>query len=500
MSKDTRPSDAGTLAETTTQRTPTIPRASTWAVWTLFLCSVGVLVLTALRGYEWGHPDLVVIDGLTAVMWVVVTFFSGIVHSYSRRYMTGDSGVDRFFGQILAFTVVVMTLTAADHVALFATMWLAMGLLMASLIGHDRDWKQARAAGVLAVKYFLASSALLSTGLVALVWATGATSVSGIVADIDGISTTVVIVAVAAIFLAAIVQSALFPFHGWLLSSMTAPTPASALMHAGFVNAGGILLTRFAPLVGEYLYVMSVVVLVGAFSALLGQAMLLVQTDVKRELGSSTIAQMGFMIMQCGLGFFGAAIAHLILHGCYKAYLFLSSGAPVEHTVPTDKDRTHLGFSGVAVSLLTAVGGGVIFMLLTGKLSGLSVTLNSGIVLTLVVVLTTLTAARDILHRTTLPSSIRLVSVPLVVLTAISAYAVTFNAVSTMLAADVPMTYAPTELTVVHYLVVAGFVGAYLATELGWHRSSERLYVALLNVSQPAPSTVLTSKEDYDDA
>ncbi|EMA31718.1 proton-conducting transporter transmembrane domain-containing protein [Halobiforma nitratireducens] len=499
MPKDTRQPDTGSLAETTTRPNPAIPRASTWTVWTLFVCSVAVLALTALRGLEWGLPGLAVVDGLTAVMWVVVTFFSGIVHSYSRRYMAGDSGVVRFFVQILAFTLVVMALTAADHIALFATMWLAMGLLMASLIGHDRDWAQARAAGALAAKYFLASTALLSIGLAALVSATGTMSISGVLAAVDGVSTTVAVAAVAAILLAAMVQSALFPFHGWLLSSMTAPTPASALMHAGFVNAGGILLTRFAPVVGQHLFVMSVVVLVGAFSALLGQATLLVQPNVKRELGSSTIAQMGFMIMQCGLGFFAAAIAHLILHGCYKAYLFLSAGAAVEHTAPKDAGTTHLGFSGVVVSLFTAIGGGAIFMLLTGKLSGLSVTLDSGIVLTLVVVLTTLTAARDILHRTTLPSSVRLVSVPLVVLTAITAYAVTFNAVSRMLA-DVPMTYAPTELTVAHYLVVAGFVGAYLATELGWHRSSDRLYVALLNVSQPAASTVLTSKEDYDDA
>ncbi|WP_154660597.1 proton-conducting transporter transmembrane domain-containing protein [Halopiger goleimassiliensis] len=494
------PSHEGeSFAEPPNQLTPTLPRAATWTVWTLFLCSVGVLALTALRGYEWGVPGVVVLDGLTAVMWVVVTFFSGIVHSYSRRYMAGDSGIDRFFASIFAFTLAVMTLTAADHVVLFAAAWLVMGLVMASLIGHDREWAQARAAGALAAKYFLTSTALLAGGLAVLAWTTGTTSLSEILTNLETAPTTAVIAAVGAIFLAAIVQSALFPFHGWLLSSMTAPTPASALMHAGFVNAGGVLLTRFAPALTEHLALMSLAVLVGAFSALLGQATLLVQSNVKRELGSSTIAQMGFMILQCGLGFFAAAIAHLILHGCYKAYLFLSAGAAVEHTVPKAADRTHLGFSGVAVSLLTAVAGGALFMVLTGKLSGLTVTLDSGVVLALVVVLTTLTAARDILQRSTLPASLRLVSVPVVVLVAIGAYAATFNAVSTMLA-DVPMTYAPTELTVVHYLVVAAFVGAYIVTELGWHRSSERLYVALLNVSQPSPPTVLTDTEDYHDA
>ncbi|WP_049898922.1 proton-conducting transporter membrane subunit [Natrinema sp. J7-1] len=495
--------DTATIDDDVAQRpepTPprsAVPRASTWTVWTLFLASLGVLALTVRGGAGWELSPLLRIDGLTVVMWIVVTFFSGIVHSYSRRYMAGDGDIDRFFARVLGFTVAVMTMTAANHVALFVAAWLAMGLLMASLIGHVRDWSQARAAGRIARRYFLASSALLGGSVAVLVWATGATTLTGVLGGLEGVPRTVGLVAAAGVVLAAIIQSALVPFHGWLLSSMTAPTPASALMHAGFVNAGGILLTRFAPLVGDRLVVMSVIALVGAGSALLGQAMILVQTDVKRKLGCSTIAQMGFMILQCGLGFFAAAIAHLILHGFYKAYLFLSSGAGVERVASKDTGDAELGFPGIVVSLVTAVGGGALFGVLTGKAT--SLTLNSGTVLTLIVVLTTLTAARDILRRSTLPTSVRFVSVPLVVLPAIGGYAVLFNAVSSMLS-GVPMTHVSTEMTPVHYLVVALFAGAYLVAELGWYRSSERLYVALLNVSQPAPTTVLTAKEEYNDA
>ncbi|QSX00872.1 proton-conducting transporter membrane subunit [Haloterrigena alkaliphila] len=496
MTDETVPPDDVAQRPEPTPPTSIVPRASTWTVWTLFLFSVGVLVLAASRGTEWEFAGALRVDGLTTVLWVVVTFFSGIVHSYSRRYMAGDRHIDRFYARVLGFTLVVMTLTAANHVALFAAAWLAMGLLMAALIGHVREWEQARAAAAVARRYFVASSALLAVSLALLAWSTGATTITGIFAGLEGVSRTVGLAAAGGIFLAAIIQSALFPFHGWLLSSMTAPTPASALMHAGFVNAGGVLLTRFAPVIAEEIAVMSVLVVVGAVSALLGQAMILVQTDVKRKLGSSTLAQMGFMILQCGLGFFAAAIAHLILHGFYKAYLFLSSGAAVEQAVPKDGTRTQLGGSGIAVSLVTAVGGGVLFGVLTGKATSLE--LNSGAVLTLVVVLTTLTAARDILRRSTLPTTVRFVSAPLIVLTAIGGYAVAFNAVSRMLA-GVPMTYVSTEMTVAHYLVVALFVGAYLAAELGWYRSSERLYVSLLNLSQPDPTTVLTDKEEYND-
>ncbi|MDS0475941.1 proton-conducting transporter membrane subunit [Natrinema sp. 1APR25-10V2] len=498
MSGETAPTDDDGVAQLSEPTTSTslVPRASTWAVWALFLCSIGVLVLAARRGAVFEVAGYLRVDGLTTVLWTVVTFFSGIVHSYSRRYMAGDRYLDRFYYRVFAFTLAVATLAAADHVALFAAAWLAMGLLMASLIGHVRDWEQARAAGALARRYFLASSAVLAASLAVLVWATGATSISGIFDGLESVSRTTGLVAAGGLVLAAIIQSALLPFHGWLLSSMTAPTPASALMHAGFVNAGGVLLTRFAPVVGDHLAVMSAIVVLGAISALLGQAMILVQSNVKRELGCSTMAQMGFMILQCGLGFFAAAIAHLILHGFYKAYLFLSSGAGVEQTVPKTADRTPLGFPGIAVSLVTAVGGGVLFGVLTGKVTSLEP--NSGTVLTLVVVLTTLTAARDILRRSTLPTALRYVSVPLVVLTAIGGYAVAFNAVSTMLS-GVPMTYVSTEMTAAHYLVVGLFAVAYLAVELGWLRSSERLYVALLNLSKPDPTTLLTDTEDYHD-
>ena len=494
MAGHTQPNDVGGIAETVSQSRSPIPRAATWAVWGLFLLALGVLSLSVAGGSEWRVPGLFVVDGLTTVMWVVVAFFSGIVHSYSRRYMAGDGNVERFYALTFAFTLVVMGTTAADHVALFAAGWLGMGLIMASLVGHVRGWEQARAAGRLARRYFLASSALLAVGLAALAWATGANTISGIADAAGGLPQWVGLLAMACLLLAAMIQSALFPFQNWLLSSMTAPTPASALMHAGFVNAGGILLTRFAPVFAGEAAVMSVVVVVGAASALLGQAMLLVQTDVKRKLGSSTVAQMGFMILQCGLGFFAAAITHLVLHGFYKAYLFLSSGANVEQTATKDEshDATVLN---VLVGLLTAVTGGLLFAVLTGK----GTALDSGVVLAAVVVLTTLHATRDILRRSTLPAWLRLVSTPLVVLTAIGTYGVTFNAVSELLA-GVPMTNTATELTVVHGAVVAAFAGLYLVTELGLHRTSKRLYVALLNVSQPDPTTVLTTKEEYNDA
>ncbi|MGZ0746090.1 proton-conducting transporter transmembrane domain-containing protein [Haloparvum sp. AD34] len=494
MAGQTQRTDRVQLPETPPTSTP-VPRWATRAVWALFLLSLTLLATVGFGGAEWRLPGYVAVDGLTVVSWAIVTFVSGIVHSYSRRYMAGDSHLDRFFATIFGFTLVVMTVTAADHVVLFAASWLGMGLAMASLIGHDRDWNQARAAAGLARRYFLASGGLLAGSLALLAWSTGSTSITGILAQAGTLPPAVFGLAVGGIVLAAVVQSALFPFQGWLLSSMTAPTPASALMHAGFVNAGGILLTRFAPLVAADSTVMHLLVVVGAASALLGQALLLVQTDVKRKLGASTVAQMGFMILQCGLGFFAAAITHLILHGFYKAYLFLSSGATVTQTAPTEKSRDELGLGGVVVSLATALGGGALFVAITGK----GAKLDAGLFLALVVVLTTLHAARDVLGQSKLSARGKLASLPLVVVVPIGVYGVLFNTISGLLS-TVPTSSAPTELSVVHVALGGVFVAAYVAVELGWHRSSKRLYVTLLNRSQPAPETVLTSTEDYNES
>ena len=471
---------------------PLVPVALTWIVWTLFAASVAALVARTRFGGPWEVPGLVSVDGLTLLMWVVVTFFGGIVHSYSRRYMAGSTHETRFFLAAFGFTALVAALVAADHVLLFGLLWVAMGLTMAELIGTVTGWEQARAAASVARRYFLASSALLGVALGALYWATGATTITGIAASADALGGPAWLVAVCALVLAAMIQSALVPFHGWLLSSMTAPTPASALMHAGFVNAGGVLLVRFAPVVTVDATLMLAVVAVGAASALLGKLLKSVQPNVKGELGCSTVGQMGFMIMQAGLGFFGAAITHLILHGFYKAYQFLSAGSQVEHGSPTKGPSPAPGAVDAVAMLATGLAGGALFALLTGK--GLGA--DSGLLLVLFVVITTLHAARSAVQHTSVPTAVRYGAVPLVFLPAIAVYALVYDAISGILS-GLPVVAAPTELTALHGAVAAVFVAVYVVTEFGLHRQSGRLYVLLLNAGQPASRTVLTDTEDY---
>ncbi len=129
--------------------------------------------------------------------------------------------------------------------------------------------------------------------------------------------------------LAALLKTATLPLHGWLTEVMEAPTPVSALLHAGIINAGGVLLLRFADPVQASPGAMAALVMVGGLTALFGAVVMLTQSAVKTALAWSTVAQMGFMILQCGLGLWALALLHIVAHSLYKAHAFLSSGGAV---------------------------------------------------------------------------------------------------------------------------------------------------------------------------
>tara|TARA_Y100001958_G_C21240981_1_gene568700 strand:+ start:1016 stop:2143 length:1128 start_codon:yes stop_codon:yes gene_type:complete len=128
----------------------------------------------------------------------------------------------------------------------------------------------------------------------------------------------------------AMTKSAQFPFHYWLPRTMETPTPVSAIMHAGIINAGGYLVIRMSPILATTPVALSVLALVGGFTAFFGTLVMFAQTNVKKSLAYSTIAQMGFMMLQCGLGAFSIATVHIVGHAFYKAYAFLSSGTATD--------------------------------------------------------------------------------------------------------------------------------------------------------------------------
>jgi NAD(P)H-quinone oxidoreductase subunit 5 len=158
---------------------------------------------------------------------------------------------------------------------------------------------------------------------------------------------------------AALLKSAQFPLHGWLLEVMETPTPVSALLHAGIINAGGFLILRFSDIISLSTPALETMAIVGGFTALFGSAVMLTQTSIKVSLAYSTIGQMGFMMLQCGLGAFSAALLHLIGHSLYKAHAFLTSGSVVELAraswIPGPVAHPHPARLAIAITMLLAI-------------------------------------------------------------------------------------------------------------------------------------------------
>jgi len=270
------------------------------------------------------------IGNAAALSVVVLTLFvAATATSFAVRYMRADRRQLAFYASVGALVASVIGFVLAPGLIGFAIAWLASGQLLASLIGHDRNWTEARAAARRARFSFAIGDLALIGGFAILAGWAKSTAIADIATAAPTMPIWAASLAALLLLIAAAARCALPPFSGWLLSSMTAPTPVSALMHAGLVNAGGVLLIRFAPVIEAAPAARIVGIAVGLVAALYGIAIMAVRPDVKRALAGSTVSQMGFMVMSCALGAYGAALWHLIAHGLFKAWLFLGSGSAI---------------------------------------------------------------------------------------------------------------------------------------------------------------------------
>jgi len=282
------------------------------------------------------------LDPLSMAMAVLVASISLIVHVYSFNYMAEEPGYVRFYALLDLMTAAILLMISAGDLVTLLVAWFAVGQLLYFLLGHNTERPAAgRYAFWTYITYRLGDLALMGAALL-LVRGYGAWDLPTLFERI-GANPHVALGGVAvlplAAFLAALAafaRSAQFPLHTWLPYTMDGPTPVSALMHAGIVNAGGFLFNRLSPVFIHAPDVLHLAFVVGLITALLGSALMLTQNDIKKSLGYSTMGQMGFMIMECGLGAFSLAVYHLIAHGLFKATLFLSSGNVIGDTRKDD--------------------------------------------------------------------------------------------------------------------------------------------------------------------
>lgn len=291
------------------------------------------------------------LDSVSAVMLLLVSFVGWIVLRYSSTYMKGEARQGIFTGWLCATLVAVLLLVQAGNLIQLMISWLLIGgFLHQLLLFYPERAPAQRAARKKALTSRVGNLALLIAVLL-LSFGFGTTDIAAISEAIgDGASPAIAPWAAAMLVLAALVKSAQFPLHSWLTEVMETPTPVSALLHAGVINAGGFLLIRLADVILLSPAIMAVLVMVGGFTALLGGLTMLTQPAVKTSLAWSTIAQMGFMMLQCGLGLFPIALLHIVAHSLYKAHAFLSAGSAVEQVAKVRRPGPIAIPSGAAVA------------------------------------------------------------------------------------------------------------------------------------------------------
>jgi len=458
-------------------------------LWLLFFLSIVFIVIYYPEAPGWNWKGIFRINGLTLIIWATVVFFSAVVSTFAGKYLIGFRYYDRFIGLSLGFTTSVSLFVFADHVIVLLLAWFGMGFFMARLIGIDARWGEAREASKYCQRFFSIGSLFLAAGLLLLSFSADQFTLTGLEQHFDDIPFAILLASALCIIVAAAIQSAMFPFHRWLLSAMTSPTPASALMHAGFVNGAGILLTLLAPLFFRS-DTMTLLIIIGGTTAIVAQFAKLIQVNIKQKLGCSTTAQMAFMIMQCGLGFFNAAIVHLILHGFYKAYLFLSSGEEIGHISPRKHQRKSLNYKQAILVFILGILGALFFAWITGK--GLK--LDGGIFLTLIVAITVGQAMDNIIKRRELSNIKKAIVGPIIFFISIGLYALMYNG-STIFMKDLPMIDHPEPLSVLQIVFGVIFLLGFFIMKLGIYEGFPWLYVTLVNDSQPYKKTVLRYKK-----
>ena len=320
------------------KRAATVSVTLLWLTFLLACITLWMAVSDAtLQEYSlastWG---VIRFDSLGVLMCLVISAISLIVHIYSVRYMVEEPGYGRFFTLLDLMTGSLMLMVVAGDLITLVIAWHLVGILLYFLLGHDSRSRPAyRYAFWTWITYRIGDLPLILAAVL-LYRAFDSWSLSVIfegIADDPEILTvyglSLVEVVGSLIALAAFARSAQFFLHTWLPYTMSGPTPVSALMHAGIVNAGGFLINRFAPVYVETSGVLHWVLVVGLATAVLGSLLMLTQNDIKKALGYSTMGQMGFMIMECGVGAFSLAIYHLIAHGLFKGTMFLSAGGVI---------------------------------------------------------------------------------------------------------------------------------------------------------------------------
>ena len=316
----------------------------------------------ALFGADAGVHFSLRSDALADVMLVLVCFIGWVIVGYSQTYLGGQRGQPRYIRSLMLTLAAVTVLVLTNNLLLLVLAWIGTSLALHALLTFFEQRPQALIA---AHKKFLASrlADVCMLGAIALVGSQlGTFEIDTAVAAARALPELSGGLQLAAVLfvIAALLKCAQLPVHGWLIQVMEAPTPVSALLHAGVVNLGGFVMIRLGTLVADVPAAQTLLVVVGGITAVVAASTMMTRISIKVALAWSTCAQMGFMLMQCGLGLYDLALLHIVAHSLYKAHAFLTAGTAVEQHRLQQMTPPLPTLSGLAWFISAIVGIGIV--------------------------------------------------------------------------------------------------------------------------------------------
>ena len=300
------------------------------------------------------------IDGLSSVISTMIAIIGFVVIRFSKNYLDGEVRHKQFITRIAYTIAFIQLMVLSGDLVITYLAWVGTSIGLNSLLKFYPERKKAILAA--RKKFVIAriGDATLLGAFVLIYFQFGTTNLSDIFSQLKAISggdiPSSLEVAGILIVITACLKSVQIPFHGWLLEVMETPTPVSALLHAGLLNAGPFLVMRFAFLIDLTTFATSILIAVGATSAIFGSIAATMQPSVKTSLAYSSIGHMGFTLMICGLGVYSASLLHLIAHSFYKAHAFLTSGSlisSVQSNISNSHSRKY-NFTKIALAIVTS--------------------------------------------------------------------------------------------------------------------------------------------------
>jgi NAD(P)H-quinone oxidoreductase subunit 5 len=330
--------------------------AAQWAAITAAAASAASVVAMAFAGA--GASFGLRADWPGVIVLLLVSFIGWVIIRYSQPYLAGEPNEARYIRDLMLTLAAVTAVVMTNNVLVLALAWMATSVALHRLLTF---FSQRRAAVVAAHKKFIAGrlADMCMLGAAALLYITFDTlQLDAMIAQAQAMPQLPAMAQAAVVLaaVAALLKCAQLPFHGWLIQVMEAPTPVSALLHAGVVNLGGFVLIRMAPLVNEVIVAQALLVVLGTTTAVLAALVMTTRISIKVALAWSTCAQMGFMLLQCGLGMWEMALLHLVAHSLYKAHAFLSAGGTVRQAQIAQLAAPTAG-RGLAAALFAAMIG-----------------------------------------------------------------------------------------------------------------------------------------------